>query len=179
MPSKLDGPGIAAVAAGSLITFAGFKGFSILQAIQNVIQGKNPNEGQATTGLTSQSGSSGGGSGGVTIVGGSWSKSLLASGGFPQTPANIGSINAWQQREGGGGQNNPLNTTQKMPGSTSFNSVGVQNYPSMQEGVRATLITLHNGRYNDILMRLRSGNGFLGVPLAGLSTWSGGGYSSV
>ena len=88
---------------------------------------------------------------------------------------------AWQAREGGGGANNPLNSTQTVAGSTALsgNPDGVQNYPNVAEGISATVITLRNGLYNDILMYLRSGRGFTGVTLAGLSKWSGGGYSSV
>jgi hypothetical protein len=37
---------------------------------------------------------------------------------------------------------NPLNTTLRMPGSTAFNSVGVQNYTSYAEGLAATVATL-------------------------------------
>lgn len=59
MPSKVDGPGVAALTVGAVFTFAGLKGYSVLMAIQNVIQGKNPNEGQQTKGLTSSTGDSG------------------------------------------------------------------------------------------------------------------------
>lgn len=166
--------------------------------IKSVLQGKGvPPQQPATTsadilsaaeGSVASSGgggtSGGGGSGHVRTVGGgasqtAWSKSLLASLAVPQTSGNVSSINAWQQREGGGGQNNPLNTTWPMPGATDFNSVGVKNYSSIKQGLEATVLTLHGGGYNDILMYLRSGHGFVGITLAGLSRWSGGGYSSV
>ena len=45
--SKMDGPGIAAVAVGIVFLYGGIKGYSPLVAFQNLIQGKNPNEGQA------------------------------------------------------------------------------------------------------------------------------------
>jgi len=167
--------------------------------VKSVLQGKGlPPQGPITTSAdilstaqqsaaASQGGggdTSGGGSGHVRTIGGgasqtAWSKSLLASLGVPQTSGNIASINAWQQREGGGGQNNPLNTTWPMPGATSFNSVGVKNYVSIQQGLEATVLTLRGGGYSDILMYLQSGKGFVGVSLAGLSRWSGNGYNSV
>lgn len=109
----------------------------------------------------------------------SWVRAELRELGDPRTPANIGSLVAWQNREGGGGANNPLNSTEPAPGSTVFNGVGVQNYPTPGEGVAATAVTLRNGRYGDILAALASGQGLCGQSFAGLSTWSGGGYSSV
>lgn len=105
--------------------------------------------------------------------------SVLKGIGAPVTGANIRSIEAWAQREGGGGTNNPLNTTQPMPGSTTFNSVGVQNYSSANQGANATIITLENGLYGDILGALKTGKGLCGKSLAGLSKWSGGGYNAV
>lgn len=99
--------------------------------------------------------------------------------GAPATAANVRSIEAWVAREGGGGKNNPLNTTEQMPGSTTFNSVGVQNYPSPAEGVAATVKTLNNGLYGDLLQAFDSGKGLLGRIFTGLSRWSGNGYNSV
>lgn len=105
--------------------------------------------------------------------------SLLKTLGYPTTSANISFLNAWMRREGGGGANNPLNTTQRMPGSTSFNSVGVQNYADMATGVQATVKTLRNGRYGDLLNALASGTPSTNTTYKGLSTWSGNGYSSL
>jgi hypothetical protein len=55
-------------------------------------------------------------------------------------------VNAWQSAEGpaeGGAAFNPLNTTQDRPGATCFNADPcVKNYPSYEEGMRATLQTL-------------------------------------
>jgi hypothetical protein len=104
---------------------------------------------------------------------------LLNALGAPTTAANESSINSWISHEGTAAKNNPLATTQKEPGSTSFNSVGVQNYPNINSGITATVTTLNNGRYGDILMMLKAGRGLKSGASAGLSTWSGGGYSSV
>lgn len=52
---------------------------------------------------------------------------------------------AWQaqmQAEGGGAKSNPFNTTQPMPGATNYNSVGVKNYVSPEQGIEATIKTL-------------------------------------
>ncbi len=51
--------------------------------------------------------------------------------------------------------NNPLDTTQPEPGSVSVNSVGVQSYPTIAEGIDATVVTLLNGHYSTIVDHLR------------------------
>lgn len=51
-----DGPGLAAVAVGSVFIYAGIKGYSVLKAAQNAIQGQSPNAGQSTSLLVSNSG---------------------------------------------------------------------------------------------------------------------------
>lgn len=109
----------------------------------------------------------------------SWARAELRALGDPRTPANVSSLVAWQNREGGGGASNPLNSTEPAPGSTVFNSVGVQNYPDAAEGVAATAVTLRNGNYADVLAALASGQGLCGRSFTGLSTWSGGGYTQV
>jgi hypothetical protein len=50
--SKVDGPGIAAIGVGIVFLYGGVKGYSPLVAFQNLIQGKNPNEGQNNAALT-------------------------------------------------------------------------------------------------------------------------------
>jgi hypothetical protein len=43
-----------------------------------------------------------------------------------------------------------------MPGATKFNSVGVKNYQSMEDGVKATCDTLKLGHYTDIVNGLKN-----------------------
>jgi len=91
------------------------------------------------------------------------------------------SLAEWQRREGGTAAFNPLNTTQRAPGATNYNSVGVRNYRSQQQGLNATVETLRNGRYTDILRALTRN-----LPLGsqeslktwGTGTWSGGNKST-
>jgi len=111
-----------------------------------------------------------------------WAQQILADLGAPQTAADIQSLMDWFDREGGGGVNNPLNTTLRTSGSTgSINSAGVQSYSSPQAGASADAATISSGTYPNILADLKSGVGLIGQPnIAGeLQTWSGGGYSSV
>ena len=53
-----------------------------------------------------------------------------------------------------GAKNNPLNTTLIIPGSTLFNSVGVRNYATYEDGVNATVQTLRGSQYAKIVHRL-------------------------
>lgn len=116
-----------------------------------------------------------------------WAIAQLKSLGDPVTASNIEFLEGWQKQEGGNWNNtatyNPLNTTQPEPGATAMNSVGVKAYTSWTEGIQATDAALNNGLYSDILAALKSGNaasaGSSGSLASGLSTWSGGGYTTV
>lgn len=106
-----------------------------------------------------------------------WESDVLTAIGAPVTAANVAFLDAWQNAERGSAANNPLNTTQQMSGSTSYNSAGVQEYGSPTQGANATAKTLTNGYYDAIVAALQSGN-----PLSGdtssmaqqLSTWGTG-----
>lgn len=110
-----------------------------------------------------------------------WAAAILQGIGAPTNQANISSMLGWFANEGGGGENNPLNTTLKTGASTgAINSAGVQGYNSPKAGVSATVATLRN--YPAIVAALRSGQGLAntsGKTASELSTWSGGGYSSI
>jgi len=210
----ISGIGVAAVFAGGILLWSGVKGYSVSGVFRDLIAGKDPSQLKQTTPVTAAgifgsllsginpvnllSAQSGGSVGSATMVGQSsgsgwtsqdrmtFARSLLATIGAPQTSANINSILGWINHEGGGGTNNPLNTTYGSPGSntprmpgTVFNSAGVMNYPSLSVGVLANARTLLGGGYSDIVAALRSGQGLCGRSFASLSTWSGGGYSSV
>lgn len=97
---------------------------------------------------------------------------ILAGIGAPNTEANRRALAAWAQAEGGSARWNPFNTTQTAPGATSYNSIGVRNYPSLQAGIHATIQTLKNGYYTGILGALRHGHDPLAVARAiGASPW--------
>ena len=77
-----------------------------------------------------------------------WGSDFLSALGAPATAANVASVTDWIAHEGPygtQGENNPLNTTQAETGSTSFDGLAVQNYPSPTEGLNATVATLENG----------------------------------
>ena len=94
-------------------------------------------------------------------------KSILKGIGAPITDENMKFFYAWRQAEGGKARNNPFNTTQSKPGSTFYNCLkkgvsgcksGVRNYLSSQDGIDATVRTIKNGRYQNIINSLKSGD---------------------
>jgi hypothetical protein len=115
---------------------------------------------------------------------------VLVDGGWPITQSNIEALRAWSKLEGGGGAWNPLNSTNKMPGSTllSGNRSGVQNYTSAAEGASATAANIGgpHGSYPSIAAAFASGNAFGALVSGGqgpigqqLRKWSGGAYNNV
>ncbi|HEX3299181.1 MAG TPA: hypothetical protein VHW68_03640 [Actinomycetota bacterium] len=76
---------------------------------------------------------------------GSWSDAFLRVMGAPRCRSNVVVTIAWQAQEGTQADWNPLATTHRMDGSTDFNSVGVQNYRTLAQGLEATKETIENG----------------------------------
>ena len=112
-----------------------------------------------------------------------WQQQVLRGIGAPVTPQNLQFLNQWHQREGGGDKNNanfnPLNTTQNAPGAGSINSVNVRSYISAGQGIKATVQTLLNGHYGDIVSGLRQNVGAARLAASpGLHTWGTGTWSA-
>lgn len=186
MPSR--GVAFGAIAAGAVLAYAGAKGYSVTATLQRIVTGKTP-VGQAQTaaiGTPAGGSSSSGGGGSAAAPAGpgekAWIVAFLTTLGAPPTSANISSMTSWIHREQTGwpaaAKYNPMNTTLREPGSTDFNSVHVQNYTSVAQGIKANADTITGG-YPGILSALRSGKGLCGAAPAEFSRWSGGGYSSV
>ena len=119
---------------------------------------------------------------GGTVTQITWAQALLKSLGMPMTADNVAAVVAWEMAEGGHWYNtayyNPLNTTQSMPGATVFNSVGVKAYTSWAQGLKATVITVHNGYYGGILEAMSRGNDAQAVADAvAASPWGTGSFS--
>jgi len=68
---------------------------------------------------------------------------------------------------------NPLNDERKMPGSTGFNSVGVQNYESLESGINAVFSTLVSGLYKSLWLHMRHGRVDSIRTAISYSPWSG------
>lgn len=185
---------VAVVATGVIFAYAGFKGKSVLASLQNVLQGKNPSSVAqsntilgtnssttvaANTGTSSEANT--GTSAKTTGSEDQWISAAMAAIGAPDNAANHNSMANWINHEGPfgtQGANNPLNSKLPMPGSTNFYQ-GVQNYPDFNTGIQGFAQTIEGGPFGDVLMALRSGQGLCGRSFAGLSSWSGGGYSQV
>lgn len=89
---------------------------------------------------------------------------VLAGLGIDASKIDVSNIVRWEQYEGGNWNNtakyNPLNTTQAEPGSVSFDpnasNPNVQAYVDWQQGVDATVATLENGNYGNIIDALKT-----------------------
>jgi hypothetical protein len=105
-----------------------------------------------------------------------WRKSVLRTLGYKPTAQNLQFLSTWQRWEGGHTNNtarfNWLNTTHG--DGEKINSVGVRRFKTYDEGIMNTTETLLNGRYQDILDALRSGDPYKFGPSAGLQTWVSG-----
>jgi peptidoglycan hydrolase CwlO-like protein len=76
---------------------------------------------------------------------GAWAGSFLRTMGAPSCRSNLVALVAWQYSEFTQASWNPLADTLPMPGSSDFNSVGVQDYVSLDQGLQAVRHTLTNG----------------------------------
>jgi peptidoglycan hydrolase CwlO-like protein len=83
--------------------------------------------------------------GGAIAPYGQWAQLFLREVGAPTCRDNLVAIITWQAAEGTSAAWNPLATTLALPGSTTFNSVGVQNYVSIGQGLDAIHQTLLRG----------------------------------
>lgn len=103
-----------------------------------------------------------------------WAYDLATRMGNPQPSAEIlAFLVAWQKAEGTTAANNPLATSQDMPGATVFNSHGVKNYASRDDGLEATAITLgyNYPGYADIRDGILSNNPALALQGLYASPW--------
>jgi hypothetical protein len=91
---------------------------------------------------------------------GDWADMLLKVLAAPGCRDNRVVVVAWQVQEFTQASWNPLATTHRMDGSTDFNSVGVQNYVSLEQGLQATKETIDHGwdvyGYGAIVRSLRA-----------------------
>jgi hypothetical protein len=82
-----------------------------------------------------------------------WTSGLLLRLDYPQGEHNEIGVLTWIRAEWGGAapplaHYNPLNTILSYHGSTPYNSIGVQNYQSYEDGIEATALTLGEDHHN-------------------------------
>ena len=105
-----------------------------------------------------------------------WCVALLERLGAPLTEENMRGLFAWIDAESNAASlRNPLATTMGAPGAIDANPVGVKGYPTDDIGLDATVQTLDNGKYPDILAALMSGDSALNLTQAvAASPWGTG-----
>jgi hypothetical protein len=96
--------------------------------------------------------------------------------GAPVTENNLLKLAAVARLEGHGGNYNPFNSVGKSPGSTRFNSAGVQNYANLQSGIDATIRLLRQGNTTGMRSNLISNatyDGFTSAATQFYKSWGG------
>lgn len=102
---------------------------------------------------------------------------VLLQAGLPDTASNEKLLETQITEEGmPGGEDNPLATTVKEPGSKTVNSAGVQEYPSLAEGATAEAQTLKQKNMSTIYDALTSGSETPSEYAAGLANSAYEGY---
>lgn len=111
---------------------------------------------------------------GVSVSG--FSRDVLRAIGAPETTSNMQAMSAWVKSEGTKAGFNPLATCRAAPGASDFNSVGVKNFQSYEQGVQTTVGAIQNGLYQPVIEALRRGNDAYAVADAiKASPWGSGG----
>lgn len=104
-------------------------------------------------------------------------KAILNGVGADDTEENMLFFHAWRKGEGGTATFNPFNTTQPFNDASKYNSHGVRNYKTEDDGIKATIKTLKNGYYPCVLDGLRRNIGAKNISkncLANLKKWGTG-----
>ncbi len=95
----------------------------------------------------------------------SWVIQVLDALGAPVNQTNAAALQLWARSEGTPvSSNNPLATTQSGFGGTPEpgNSAGVKNYPTVTQGVQATVATLSQPYLSGVVSALRNPNSTIG-----------------
>lgn len=82
---------------------------------------------------------------------------LLRREGWPISPNTVEALVVVFTVEGSHAKYDPEDTELVLPGSTDYNAAGVQNYPSLAEGLEAFADTLTNGYYPSICAAFAAG----------------------
>ena len=95
--------------------------------------------------------------------------------GIPATEQNLRIFQNWSGAENTKAAWNPLATTRRkgVNAGSDFNSVGVRDYPTWEDGVRATALTIANDGYPAMLSALRGERVDHGAIGRDLTRWSG------
>lgn len=83
-----------------------------------------------------------------------WAQRFLRQLGVPVTDRTRMAMVVWMQSEGSPARWNPLATILPMPGAVTMNSAGVKHYPDRRTGLEASLRTIREEQYDEIVRRL-------------------------
>jgi|ThiBio_1000_plan_1041568.scaffolds.fasta_scaffold00444_6 hypothetical protein len=129
-----------------------------------------PNEAlaeQLTGQLWATASTAAGNTAGTTTAGGTSTQTfftqVLQTMHLPASSGNLDALYAVAQLEGQNDRYNPLNSVTKEPGSTDFNSVGVQRYISFDSGVAGTVALLQGGHWDGVRSAMAADRGTAAV----------------
>ena len=161
MPSNGKGIGLASLAIGTIFLYGGLKGYSILKATQNIIQGKPGSTGQneavlSDPGNSASSGSSGVAEGNAGPIQGQYDHASLMQlwisvGGSPAT-ANNAACHALQESSGNPNAESPNPDRGTNVGLWQLDTFGVGSGHSIDElknprlNAQITVRATHNGQ---------------------------------
>jgi hypothetical protein len=169
---------------GGLALYASLKGKSFLSAFRDVLSGQSPKDAISanlianTPTVSNSQGISGALFTGANASEKSYFSAMLKDLGAPATTANLQTMYTWANQEEPNfpppNAWNPLNI--KGP-------AGFQQWSSPAAGASGTAAFMLENNYSAIVSALRSGQGLIGntnpAVSQELSSWSGGGYSSI
>lgn len=188
MPARDISPAILVIAvAGSVLAYSGLKGKGISSSFQALLAGQNPantaqqNAIQQVSTQTDPTGfvlSSSSSTGGVTQQ--AFFSDVLRDLGAPVTQGALNGLAGVTHTEGVNNYFNPFNIewhegdNPAWQGVSSFNSVGVQEYGSYDQGVQATVAFLQsNSHWSNVVNALKSGNqSMVEAALTAAYTWA-------
>ena len=122
---------------------------------------------QLTGQLWATASTAAGNTGGTATAGGTSTQAfftqVLQAMHLPVSTGNLNAFYAVAQLEGQNDRYNPLNSVIREPGSTDFNSVGVQRYISFDSGVAGTVSLLDGGHWDGVRSAMAANSGIRGV----------------
>jgi hypothetical protein len=156
MPSKgISGIGLATLSVGGILTWAGIRGYSILKAVQNMIQGKPAATGQSVSSLTAHGVQTATGPGVAAPTSGTWTHDglmkLWESVGGPAGTANNAACHAIQESSG--------NASVTSPNPDGGENVGLWQLDTKGKGAGYTVAQLQNPTINARVALIGSSNG--------------------
>jgi hypothetical protein len=171
---------------GGLAVYASVKGKSFLSAFRDVLSGQSPKDAASanlianTPNVSNSQGIAGALFTSANASEKSYFSALLTDLGAPVTTANLNSMYTWAKQE-----------EPSFPPPNAWNPLNVKNpatggfwqWSSPSSGASGTASFMLENNYSAIVSALRSGQGLIGntspVVAQELSSWSGGGYSSI